>query len=44
VARRLVQQLGLAEVGQTILLLAGFGKEEPTITVLAILPEDRVEA
>jgi pyruvate kinase len=35
-ARRLVQELGLAQPGQVILLLAGFGKQEPTITVLSV--------
>jgi hypothetical protein len=36
VARRLACELNLAEEGQTILLLAGFGKGEPMITVLPI--------
>jgi hypothetical protein len=36
VARRQAQELKLAEPGQTILLLAGFGKGEPMITVLLI--------
>jgi pyruvate kinase len=35
-ARRIVQELGLAQPGQVILLLAGFGKQEPTITVLPV--------
>jgi pyruvate kinase len=35
-ARRLACELGLAEEGQTILLLAGFGKREPMITVLPV--------
>jgi pyruvate kinase len=35
-ARREVQELGLASPGQTILFLAGFGKREPTITVLTV--------
>jgi pyruvate kinase len=36
VARRHACELGLAEKGQTILLLAGFGAGEPMITVLPI--------
>jgi pyruvate kinase len=36
VARRLACELNLAHEGQTILLLAGFGKGEPMITVLPI--------
>jgi pyruvate kinase len=36
VARRRACELALAEEGQTILLLAGFGKGEPMITVLPI--------
>ncbi|HWG42872.1 MAG TPA: pyruvate kinase [Gemmataceae bacterium] len=36
VARRRACELDLAEEGQTILLLAGFGKGEPMITVLQI--------
>jgi pyruvate kinase len=36
VARRLVQELGLAQPGQCILLVAGFGENEPTITVLPV--------
>ena len=36
VARRRACELNLAEPGQTILMLAGFGKGEPTITVLPI--------
>jgi pyruvate kinase len=36
VARRLACELNLAQEGQTILLLAGFGKGEPMITVLPI--------
>jgi pyruvate kinase len=36
VARRQARQLGLAEAGQTILLLAGFGSGEPMITVLTV--------
>jgi pyruvate kinase len=36
VARRLACELNLAEEGQNILLLAGFGKGEPMITVLPI--------
>jgi pyruvate kinase len=35
-ARRQVCELGLAEKGQVILLLAGFGKGEPMITVLSV--------
>jgi pyruvate kinase len=36
IARRQVRDLGLAEEGQTILLLAGFGKREPSVTVLPV--------
>jgi pyruvate kinase len=36
VARRHACELGLAETGQTILLLAGFGAGEPMITVLPV--------
>jgi pyruvate kinase len=36
IARRQVRDLGLAEEGQTILLLAGFGKREPNVTVLPV--------
>jgi pyruvate kinase len=36
VARRMASELGLAEEGQTILLLAGFGKREPMVTVLPV--------
>ncbi len=36
VARRLVQQMGLAQAGECILLVAGFGKNEPTVTVLSV--------
>jgi pyruvate kinase len=36
VARRHACELGLAEKGQTILLLAGFGAGEPMITVLPV--------
>ena len=36
VARRLACELGLAEKGQTLLLLTGFGKGEPTITALPV--------
>jgi pyruvate kinase len=36
VARRRVCELSLAKEGQTILLLAGFGKNEPMITVLSV--------
>jgi pyruvate kinase len=36
VARRLAQELNLADEGQTILMLAGFGKGEPMITVLPV--------
>jgi pyruvate kinase len=35
-ARRMVRELGLAAPGQAILLLAGFGKQEPTLTVLTV--------
>ena len=35
-ARRLACELGLAEKGQVMLLLAGFGKGEPSITVLPV--------
>jgi pyruvate kinase len=35
-ARRLARELGLAAPGQVILLLAGFGKQEPMITVLTV--------
>jgi pyruvate kinase len=35
-ARQLVQQLGLAHPGDNILLVAGFGKNEPTVTVLTV--------
>jgi pyruvate kinase len=35
-ARRLARELGLAEPGQVVLLLAGFGKQEPTISVLPV--------
>ena len=36
IARRTACELGLAEEGQIILLLAGFGKREPMITVLPV--------
>ncbi len=36
VARRRARELKLAEEGQTILMLAGFGQGKPTITVLPI--------
>jgi len=36
VARRLVKELGLAEDGHHILLLAGLASHEPTITVLTV--------
>jgi pyruvate kinase len=35
-ARRFAADLGLAEKGETILLLTGFGKNEPSITVLTM--------
>jgi pyruvate kinase len=35
-ARRVVLEEGLASKGDTILLLSGFGKNEPTITVLPV--------
>jgi pyruvate kinase len=35
-ARQQVRELGLAEDGQHVLLLAGFGKNEPTVTVLTV--------
>ena len=35
-ARRLAVEEGLASDGDTILLLSGFGKDEPTITVLPV--------
>jgi pyruvate kinase len=35
-ARRLVVEMGLAAPGQVILMLAGFGQQEPTITALPI--------
>lgn len=35
-ARRMAYELGLAEKGHTLLLLAGFGKREPVITVLQV--------
>ena len=35
-ARRHVVELGLAEPGQNILLLSGFGKDEPKVTVLTV--------
>jgi pyruvate kinase len=35
-ARRHVVDLGLAEAGQNILLLSGFGKDEPKVTVLTV--------
>jgi pyruvate kinase len=35
-ARRHVVELGLAEAGQNILLLSGFGKHEPKVTVLTV--------
>jgi hypothetical protein len=35
-ARRLACELGLAEQGQVILLLAGFGQGEPVITALPV--------
>jgi pyruvate kinase len=35
-ARRLVRELGLATEGQFILLVAGFGKREPCVTVLPV--------
>jgi pyruvate kinase len=36
VARRLAAELGLARSGEVVLLLAGFGKGEPVITVLPL--------
>ena len=36
IARRVVRELGLAEAGQVILLLAGFGKREPSVKVLPV--------
>jgi pyruvate kinase len=36
IARQLAVNLGLAQEGQVILLLAGFGKREPMITVLVV--------
>jgi pyruvate kinase len=36
IARRQVRDLGLAQEGQTILLLAGFGNREPSVTVLPV--------
>jgi pyruvate kinase len=36
VARRRACELGLAQQGQVILLVSGFGKDEPTITVLPV--------
>jgi pyruvate kinase len=36
VARREVLDLGLAREGEVILFLAGFGKREPTVTVLTV--------
>ncbi len=35
-ARRLVTEMGLAAPGQVILMLAGFGQQEPMITVLPV--------
>jgi pyruvate kinase len=35
-ARREVKELGLAEAGQVILKLAGFGQNEPSVTVLTV--------
>ncbi|MFO0930691.1 MAG: hypothetical protein U0736_27290 [Gemmataceae bacterium] len=35
-ARRQAAELGLAEPGQVILLLSGFGTNEPAITVLTL--------
>ena len=35
-ARRYVVEMGLAEGGQNILLLSGFGKDEPKVTVLTV--------
>jgi pyruvate kinase len=35
-ARRLTRELGLAREGDAILLLAGFGQHEPTVTVLTV--------
>jgi hypothetical protein len=35
-AQRHARELNLAQEGQTILLLAGFGSGEPTITVLPV--------
>jgi hypothetical protein len=32
----MVRELSLAAPGQVILLLAGFGKQEPTLTVLTV--------
>jgi hypothetical protein len=32
----MARELGLADEGQVILLLAGFGKGEPSITVLPV--------
>jgi pyruvate kinase len=36
IARRLACELGLAQQGQVILLVSGFGKDEPMITVLPV--------
>ena len=35
-ARRLAVEMGLAEKGQNLLLLTGFGKGEPTVAVLPV--------
>jgi pyruvate kinase len=35
-ARRLARELGLAREGEFILLLAGFGRREPTVTALPV--------
>jgi pyruvate kinase len=35
-ARRVAVEEGLAGPGQTVLLLSGFGKNEPTVTVLPV--------
>lgn len=36
VARNLARKLGLVQAGEYILLLAGFGREEPTLTALPV--------
>ena len=35
-ARRLAAEMGLAEKGQFLLLLTGFGKGRPVVTVLPV--------